>query len=99
MATAEEAREALKQCFDPEIPVNIVDLGLIYDIQIEGNEAKVQMSLTSPHCPAAAQIPDDVKSRLETLDGIETADVEVVWEPTWDQSRISDEGKKILGIE
>lgn len=99
MVTTEQVREELKQVFDPEIPVNIVDLGLIIDIGLEGPKCKVTMTLTSQACPEAKTIPDVVMRRCNDLDGIDETDVEIVWEPQWSPQMISPEGRAILGIE
>ena len=95
----EELYAQLRQVFDPEIPVNIVDLGLIYDVQVDGPNAIVKMTLTSQACPEAKTLPDIVKRRCESVAGIENATVDVVWEPQWTPQRISEEGRKVLGIE
>ena len=89
----------LKQVYDPEIPVNIVDLGLIYDVTLDGEVCRVQMTLTSQACPEARTIPDMVKRRANTVAGVSSTEVEIVWEPQWGPHRISAEGRKILGIE
>ncbi len=101
MATKEEIIEAAKQCFDPEIPVNIWDLGLIYDIEVqpEKDTAHIRMSLTSQHCPAAKSLPDDLKARIMKNTQLKDVTVEVVFDPPWTPERISEEGKKKLGIE
>ena len=99
MATQEDVYGQLKQVFDPEIPVNIVDLGLIYDVAIDGDACNIKMTLTSQACPEAKTIPDVVMRRVNTIQGIENTNVEVVWEPQWTPQLISDEGRKILGIE
>ncbi len=99
MVTTDQVREELKQVFDPEIPVNIVDLGLIIDIGLEGPKCKVTMTLTSQACPEAKTIPDVVMRRCNGLDGIDETDVEIVWEPQWSPQMISPEGRAILGIE
>ncbi len=99
MPTSEEVITELKQIFDPEIPVNIVDLGLIYDVEIEGTNCNIRMTLTSQACPAAQSLPDEVKRRANGMDGIADSKVEVVWEPTWSPQMISAEGRAILGIE
>ncbi len=91
--------EALKTCYDPEIPVNIYDLGLVYGIEIKGGTVKVTMTLTAPGCPMHSVITRDVKSKLEDMVGVEKAEVELVWEPRWTVDRVSPEGKKILGLE
>jgi metal-sulfur cluster biosynthetic enzyme/drug/metabolite transporter (DMT)-like permease len=88
----------LRQVYDPEIPVNIVDLGLIYDVQVEGSTCNVTMTLTSQACPEARTIPDVVRRRCNSVPGIETTDVKIVWEPAWTPQRISEEGRKTLGI-
>jgi metal-sulfur cluster biosynthetic enzyme len=103
-ATQDDVLSALKQCYDPEIPVNIVDLGLIYDVRFQAAEndqqdVTVDMTLTSPGCPAHVQIGEQVKSRLEQLPGIRTASVNVVWEPAWTPERLSADARKQLGIE
>lgn len=99
MVTPEEIYTELKQVFDPEIPVNIVDLGLVYDVKVEGTKCNVTMSLTSQACPEAKTIPDVVKRRCNGLAGIEDTEVEVVWEPTWTPQMISPEGRAILGFD
>jgi len=99
MATIEGVYEELKQVFDPEIPVNIVDLGLIYGVELEATKCKVRMTLTSQACPEARTIPEVVKRRVEAMDGVAEAEVEIVWEPAWSPQKISAEGRKILGIE
>jgi len=100
MPTKEQVIEAAKACFDPEIPVNIWDLGLIYDIEIgSGDEVKVKMSLTTQACPAAKAIPDQLKQKITEKCGTENVVVDVVFDPPWTPERISEEGKKKLGIE
>jgi metal-sulfur cluster biosynthetic enzyme len=89
----------LRQCFDPEIPLNIVDLGLVYDVSAAGAQANVKMTLTSPGCHLAGQIAGDVQERLLALEQIEEANVELVWDPPWHQSMISAEGRKALGLD
>lgn len=98
-ATKEQVIEIAKQCFDPEIPVNIWDLGLIYDIQIEGDKVDIKMSLTSQGCPAAQAIPTDLKSKIMSDLKLKNVNVQVVFDPPWTPERISAEGKKKLGIE
>jgi len=105
--TQEEVLSALKQCYDPEIPVNIVDLGLIYEVRLENatdaepgqQNVAVDMTLTSQGCPAHVMIGDQVKARLEQLPGIRNASVNVVWEPAWTPERLSAEARKQLGID
>jgi len=88
----------LKQVFDPEIPVNIVDLGLVYDVKVDGATCNVTMTLTSQACPEAKTIPDVVRRRCNTVQGIEQVNVSVVWDPPWTPQRISPAGREILGI-
>jgi metal-sulfur cluster biosynthetic enzyme len=97
--TTESVYAQLRQIFDPEIPVNIVDLGLIYDVKVDGPNCKVTMTLTSQSCPEAKTIPDFVKRRCNTVAGITETEVAVVWEPQWTPQRISPEGRKLLGID
>ncbi|MCK6447869.1 MAG: iron-sulfur cluster assembly protein [Planctomycetes bacterium] len=88
----------LKQVYDPEIPVNIVDLGLVYDVKCTDGACIVTMTLTSQSCPEAKTIPEMVRRRLNTVNGVTSTEVTVVWEPVWSPQRISEEGRKILGI-
>ena len=91
--------EACRTVYDPEIPVNIHDLGLIYTIDInEENEVKVLMSLTAPGCPVAGEMPGWVAEAIEPLAGIKTVDVELVWEPQWGMDMMSDEARLELGF-
>jgi metal-sulfur cluster biosynthetic enzyme len=89
----------LRQCFDPEIPLNIVDLGLVYDVSVTSGQVNVKMTLTSPGCHMGGQIAGNVQEKLLALDQIEEANVELVWDPPWHQSMISLEGRKSLGLE
>jgi probable FeS assembly SUF system protein SufT len=95
--------DALRGCYDPEIPVNIVDLGLIYDLRIEdGESAKqvfVKMTLTAQGCGMGPVIAEDAKTRIEKLSNVDSAQVEIVWDPAWNPRMISEEGKKVLGLE
>ncbi len=96
--------EALRSCYDPEIPVNIVDLGLIYDMHLEPQPAGeyhvfVKMTLTAPGCGMGAVIAGDAQQKLLVLPGVGVADVEIVWDPPWHQSMITAQGRKILGLE
>jgi len=96
----ERVLEAIRQCYDPEIPVNILDLGLIYDVQIrDDNAVEIKMTLTSAGCPSAASIPEQVKLQVGAIAEVRDVRVELVWEPPWDPSRISAEARKQLGIE
>jgi metal-sulfur cluster biosynthetic enzyme len=116
MAVTEiQALEALRAVYDPEIPVNIVDLGLVYAVRFKPamevaselapksetplQDVEVDMTLTSPGCPSHVTIGDSVKNTLEALPGIQTASVNFIWEPQWGPERISEQGRSILGIE
>ncbi len=102
--TQEDVLSALKQCYDPEIPVNIVDLGLIYDVHFDPlpedqQDVTVEMTLTAQGCPEHVNISAQVKSRLEQLPGIRSAAVNIVWTPPWTPERLSLDARKQLGIE
>ena len=100
---------ALKDCYDPEVPVNIVDLGLIYGVALEPDEnatpafprqrVAIQMTLTTPHCPAHTMMVEQVRNRLAGIPEISQTEVNVVWQPKWGPERISPEGRKTLGFE
>jgi FeS assembly SUF system protein len=92
--------QALCTCFDPEIPVNIYELGLIYDILIaHSGEVVIHMTLTSPACPVAGTLPGDVERKLRLLSNIRSVKVVIVWEPPWDKDRMSEAAKLQLGID
>jgi metal-sulfur cluster biosynthetic enzyme len=105
--TQEEVLAALKECYDPEIPVNIVDMGLIYEIKVkppdppnnEGDQIEVEMTLTAPGCPSSGYISDQVKQRLLRIPGVTKADVNIVWYPQWTPERLSHDARKQLGID
>ena len=102
--TQEEVLNALKDCYDPEIPVNIVDLGLIYGVKFDPAEGDTQdvtidLTLTSQGCPAHVSIGEQIKMRLLQLPGVRNANVNVVWTPPWTPERISPDARKQLGIE
>ena len=94
----------LKTCFDPEIPVNIVDLGLVYDLAIEksargAHKVEVKMTLTAPGCGMGPVIAEDAREKIAALPNVESAQVHIVWDPVWTPQMISAEGRKILGLE
>jgi metal-sulfur cluster biosynthetic enzyme len=104
VVTEDEVISALKQCYDPEIPVNIVDLGLIYGVHLEpgsdeNQDVKIDMTLTAQGCPSHVEISQQVKARLEQLPGIRNASVNIVWSPAWTPERLSADARKHLGIE
>ena len=91
--------EALKSVYDPEIPVDIYELGLIYDIEVsEDGDALVTMTLTTPHCPVAETLPNEVELRVLSVPGVRDAEVKLVWDPPWDPSKMSDEARLELGM-
>ena len=93
------AIDILKTVYDPEIPVNIYELGLIYDVQVnDDGEVHVVMTLTAPSCPVAGSLPGEVEEKLKGLHGIIDASVEVTWEPPWDMSKMTEEAKLQLGL-
>jgi FeS assembly SUF system protein len=98
-ALQEAVIEALKSIYDPEIPVDIYELGLIYDVAIsEDGDAVVTMTLTTPHCPVAESMPGEVELRVLSVPGIRDAEVKLVWDPPWDPSKMSDEARLELGM-
>ena len=98
MVTEDQAREALKRIEDPEVGLNIVDLGLGYDIDIDGSTVNVKMTLTSPGCPVGPQLLGGAKLVLMELDEVEEANIELVWEPYWSPDRVNPEYREILGF-
>lgn len=91
--------QVLKTIYDPEIPVDIYELGLIYDVFVsEEKEAKILMTLTSPNCPVAETLPVEVEEKVKTLDEIDDAEVEITFDPTWTQDMMSEEAKLELGF-
>jgi FeS assembly SUF system protein len=102
--TPEELMErivsAMRSCYDPEIPVNIYDLGLIYAVDLEAETSKVQikMTLTSPACPVAGSLPGEVQTRVREVPGVADAEVELVWDPPWSPERMSEEARLQLNL-
>jgi FeS assembly SUF system protein len=91
--------DMIRTCYDPEIPVNIYELGLIYEVNInEAFDVHILMTLTSPSCPVAETLPPDVEDKIRTVEGVNSAKVEITFEPTWDQSMMSEEAKLELGF-
>jgi metal-sulfur cluster biosynthetic enzyme len=98
MVSEEQVREALKQIEDPEVGLNIVDLGLIYDVVVEGTTVNVRMTLTSPGCPVGPQLLNGSKMVVQDLEGVEEANVDLVWEPFWNPDMINPEYRAALGF-
>lgn len=91
--------EVIRTCYDPEIPVNICELGLIYDIHIsEGNDLSVKMTLTSPNCPVAETLPAEVEQKLENIPELNSVKVEITFDPPWEREMMSEEAKMELGM-
>ena len=91
--------EVLKSIYDPEIPVDIYELGLIYDVEVsEDGDATVTMTLTTPHCPVAESMPAEVELRVSSVHGVRDAEVNLVWDPPWDPAKMSDEARLELGM-
>ena len=90
--------DEISKIYDPEIPVNIYELGLIYDIKVDGKKAKIEMTLTSPNCPVAESLPKDVKDGIMQVDGIEEVDLKLVWNPPWNQDMMSEAAKLELNL-
>ena len=88
----------LRTCYDPEIPLNIVDLGLVYGVSIQKRTVEVRMTLTAPGCPMAGQIAGEVQTKILSLDTVEEVNVNLVWEPPWNQDMITEAGKLELGL-
>jgi FeS assembly SUF system protein len=92
--------QALSSVFDPEIPVNIYDLGLIYEVNIDdSNNVKIKMTLTAPGCPAAQELPVEVTNKVQAIPEVKSAEVEIVWDPPWNPDRMSEVAKLQLGYE
>jgi metal-sulfur cluster biosynthetic enzyme len=98
MVTKEEILEQLKQVSDPEIGMDIVNLGLVYDIQINGDRVYIKMTMTAPTCPVTPWILSQAQQIVENMEGVEAADVELVWEPPWNPSMMTDEAKEALNM-
>ena len=99
MELKEKIIEEIKKIYDPEIPVNIYDLGLIYDVKVENkNTAKVKITLTSPNCPVAESLPKEVKDGIMQVEGIENVDLKLVWDPPWNQTMMTEAAKLELNL-
>jgi metal-sulfur cluster biosynthetic enzyme len=96
--TETQIYDALRECYDPEIPVNLVDLGLIYDVKIIDEWVGVKMTLTAPGCGMSGIISQNVRNRVLKVPGVKDADVRIVWEPAWSPARMSSDAKKKLGM-
>ena len=99
MVDEKEVWETLKNCYDPEIPINIVDLGLVYDVNLDDDVVKIKMTLTAPGCPMSSFMIDDVRQKVMAVDSVKDVFVDVVWDPPWNPSMMSQEAKTKLGFE
>ena len=88
----------IKKIYDPEIPVNIYELGLIYDISVKDNDVSVKMTLTTPNCPVAESLPKEVKDSIISINGVGKVDLDLVWDPPWDKSMMSEAAKLELNL-
>jgi FeS assembly SUF system protein len=98
MDLREQVVAEIRKIYDPEIPVNIYELGLIYDVKVEKDTAIIKMTLTSPNCPVAESLPEDVKDAAMQVEGIEKVDLDLVWEPPWEKSMMSEAAKLELNL-
>ena len=98
MKLKEKVIEEIKKIYDPEIPVNIYELGLIYDINVDGKNISVKMTLTTPNCPVAESLPKEVKEGAMQVEGIEDVDLELVWDPPWNKDMMSEAAKLELNL-
>ena len=98
MDLKEKVIAEIKKIYDPEIPVDIYELGLIYDVSIIEKKVKVKMTLTTPNCPVAESLPKEVKESIMEIDGVDKVDLDLVWEPPWDKSMMSEAAKLELNL-
>jgi metal-sulfur cluster biosynthetic enzyme len=96
--TEDAVRQALRTVKDPELNLNIVDLGLVYDVEVEDGEVGIRMTLTSPGCPAGPQIMNDIHKTLRPMEGVKDVDIEIVWEPYWTPEKIEPKVRAMLGF-
>ena len=99
VVSEEEVWDTLRLVFNPELPLSIVDLGLVYDVRVEGKSVFVKMTLTMPGCVMGPSMAEDAQNRILALPGVEEASVEIVWDPPWHQSMMTEEGRKRLGLD
>ena len=98
MGLKEKIIEEIKKIYDPEIPVNIYELGLIYEVIVKEKNVSVKMTLTTPNCPVAESLPKEVKDSIMNIDGVEKVDLDLVWDPPWDKSMMSEAAKLELNL-
>ena len=98
MSVKDKIIEEIRKIYDPELPVNIYELGLIYDIKVNGNKAEIKMTLTTPNCPVAESLPKEVKEGALQVEGIDDVNLELVWDPPWNKDMMSDAAKLELNL-
>jgi metal-sulfur cluster biosynthetic enzyme len=98
MVTKEDVMKVLKECYDPEIGVSLLDLGLIYDVKVENDKVNIKMTLTTPGCPMHSYMVQDVQNKVKSIKGIQEVNIELVWDPPWTPDRISKSVRKQLGL-
>jgi len=98
MVNKEDVMKALRKCYDPEIGVNLVDLGLIYDVKVDGDKVHIKMTLTSPGCPMHSFLVQDVQDKVKNIKGVKEVKVDLVWDPPWTPERMIKDVKKKLGL-
>ena len=98
METKDKIIEEISKIYDPEIPVNIYDLGLIYDIKVEGRKAEIKMTLTTPNCPVAESLPKEVKDSAMQVEEIDDVNLQLVWDPPWSKDKMSESAKLELNL-
>ncbi len=96
--TKSQIMKKLKECYDPEIPINIVDLGLVYEVKIENQNVYIKMTLTALGCPLAGFITEEVKNKIKEIKGVNNVEVDIVWDPPWSPEKMSKEARMALGI-
>jgi len=98
MVSKEDVMKVLKECYDPEIGISIVDLGLVYDVKIDKDQVHIKMTLTTPGCPMSYSISQDVENKVKKIKGVKEVKVELVWDPPWNPDRMTKEVRKKLGL-
>jgi FeS assembly SUF system protein len=94
-----EVLDALRTCYDPEIPVNVYELGLIYEVAVnDAGSVSIKMTLTSPHCPAVQSLPAEIESKVKAISGVTDVKIDLVWDPPWDPSKMSEAARLQLGM-
>ena len=98
MVNKEDVMKVLRQCYDPEIGISLVDLGLIYDVKVDGDKVHIKMTLTTPGCPMHSHMTQDVENKVKNMKGVKDVKVELVWDPPWTPERMTKEVRKKLGL-